>query len=129
MSKVLLDTHAFLWILADDPRLTAGMRVAFTDQRNQPLLSMASVWEIFIKVANGKLQLPGDAQNFLDEHIHRNGIELLPIRYSHTAALLDLPKIHRDPFDRLIIAQGILERVPIMSSDAVFREYGVDVIA
>lgn len=125
MKRILLDTNVFLWLLIDDPRLSQGSKDLFLDKATEPILSIASVWEIFIKQRLGKLTMPGDPASFIRDQLHLNGIALLPIRYSHLEKMLELPMIHRDPFDRLIIAQALHEKIPMLSSDSVFTEYGV----
>lgn len=122
---VLLDTNIFLWILADDERLSSGCRRIYLEAGNDFLLSMASIWEIFIKLGNGKLGLPSPPERFLRDQLRENGIKLLPVRFVHAAKLKDLPKFHKDPFDRLIIAQALTEKLPVLSSDQVFGDYGV----
>jgi PIN domain nuclease of toxin-antitoxin system len=124
--RILLDTNVFLWLVMDDPRLTEAARRLFLDVDNKPFLSIASTWEMYIKIGTGKLTVSGkDPAGFLNDQIMRNSIALLGITFEHTAALLALPAIHKDPFDRLIIAQALHENLPLLSSDAVFAEYGV----
>ena len=123
--RVLLDTNVFLWILAEDPRLSGAARETFLDEKNDLAFSMAGIWEIFIKCGTGKLLLDEDPARFLRKHLDENGISLLPILFEHTAKLLELPYHHRDPFDRLIIAQALHEKIPVLSSDPIFQEYGV----
>lgn len=122
---ILLDTNIFLWILADDERLSPGCRGIYVSPGNDFLLSMASIWEIYIKLGNGKLNLPSPPERFLRDQLRENGIKLLPIRFSHTAKLPALPNLHKDPFDRLIIAQALTEKLPVLSSDRIFNGYGV----
>jgi len=90
------------------------------------LLSMASIWEIFFKLGTGKLELPKPPESFLRDQLRENGIKLLPIRFAHTAMLPYLPKLHKDPFDRLIIAQALAEKLPVLSADSVFGSYGLE---
>jgi PIN domain nuclease of toxin-antitoxin system len=123
--RLLLDTHAFLWWVADDDALTPTARAAISDPANECLFSAASAWEISIKVSIGKLSLVGDVRRFLPEQMAANGFEPLPVSVTHAARVADLPFHHRDPFDRLLAAQALEERIAIISADAVFRKYGV----
>ncbi|MDQ3170404.1 MAG: type II toxin-antitoxin system VapC family toxin [Acidobacteriota bacterium] len=121
--SVLLDTQAFLWWVTDDPKLTPRARRAIVAQRC--LLSIASCWEMAIKTGLGKLDMPRPVDRFLQEQLEVNGFELLPISLEHASAVADLPFHHRDPFDRLIVAQARRDELPIVSSDPIFRRYGV----
>jgi PIN domain nuclease of toxin-antitoxin system len=123
--RLLLDTHAFLWWVSDDDALTPAARAAISDPANACLVSAASAWEIAIKVSIGKLTVAGDVRRFLPEQLAANGFEQLPISVTHAARVADLPFHHRDPFDRLLAAQALEERLPILSADTVFRKYGV----
>jgi PIN domain nuclease of toxin-antitoxin system len=123
--RLLLDTHAFLWWIADDGALTPAARAAISDPANECLFSAASAWEIAIKASIGKLTLTGDARRFLPEQMAASGFEPLPVSVMHAARVADLPFHHRDPFDRLLAAQALEERVAIVSADTVFKKYGV----
>ena len=124
--RVLLDTNILLWILSDDERLSDTARQTFLDEENQLLFSIAGFWEIFIKLRLGKLDLDtGDPAAFFKSQLHENSVSILGITMEHVAATLDLPMIHKDPFDRLMIAQALHEKLPVLSSDSVFTEYGV----
>lgn len=123
--SVLLDTHAFLWFITADPRLSAPARQVLSTGGNQVLLSLASVWEIAIKVAIGRLPLPLPLDTFIPEQLRINRIELLPISLEHTYEVARLPLHHRDPFDRLLIAQAIRESIPVVSADEAFDSYPV----
>ena len=120
---VLLDTQAFLWWVTDDPRLSKRGRGAIAGSRC--LLSTASCWEMAIKVSLGKLAVPRPIDRFIQEQLEVNGFGLLPISLEHTAAVADLPFHHRDPFDRLLAAQARHDAIAVVSSDPVFRKYGV----
>lgn len=122
MTSVLLDTHAFLWWVSDDSRLSARARTAITDA-TLVLVSVASCWEIAIKVSLGKLKLSQPVDRFLAEHLGINQFTLLPIELDHAASVATLPFHHRDPFDRLLAAQALYETLPIVSADPVFRKY------
>lgn len=123
--RVLLDTHAFLWFITEDPRLSVSARQVLSSGGNQVLLSVASVWEIAIKVAIGRLPLPLPLDTFIPDQLRLNRIELLAISVEHTFEVAGLPLYHRDPFDRLLIAQAIRERVPLVSADRAFDGYPV----
>lgn len=104
--RLLLDTHTFLWFLADDPQLSPAARRLIEDGTNEILLSMASLWEIAIKVSLGKLTLGGAFATFIPDQLTLNAFGLLPIELAHVTAVAALPFHHRDPFDRLLIAQA-----------------------
>jgi PIN domain nuclease of toxin-antitoxin system len=115
----------FLWLIMDDPKLSQACKAIFLEQATEPLLSLASVWEILIKHRIGKLSVPGNPAAFIRGQLDMNGIALLPIHYAHLAGILQLPMIHKDPFDRIIIAQALHEHLPVLSSDSMFMAYGV----
>ena len=123
MSRVLVDTHALLWWLADDAALSRTAREAIADPINELLASATSVWEIAIKRALGKLTAPDD----LPDRILEGGFEWLDVSARHAWQVGALPPHHRDPFDRLLIAQALVEGLPIVTADARFGAYGVDV--
>jgi PIN domain nuclease of toxin-antitoxin system len=123
--RVLLDTHAFLWWASDAPSLSGKARRAIGDPNNECLLSLASCWEMAIKIANGKLRLPVRIEKFVPEHLALNGFRQLDIGFRHVSRVANLTRHHRDPFDRLLAAQAIEETLPIVSADAVFQKYGV----
>ena len=123
--NVLLDTHAFLWLLAGDKRAPARARRMFEDPANTVTLSLASMWEMSIKVSLGKLEVPGPLQTFLAEQLAENGIQTLDIAFRHVCAVETLPFHHRDPFDRLLAAQCLEDGLPILSADPIFERYGV----
>ena len=120
---LLLDTHAFLWWVSDDARLTVRARRAIA--RDECLVSLASCWEMAIKVGLQRLHVPGPVDRFLHQQLVLNGFTLLPIGLEHVAAIADLPFHHRDPFDRLLASQANIEELKIVSSDPVFEKYGV----
>jgi len=122
---VLLDTHAFLWFVLDDPKLSARAREAIADPDSRVLLSPASYWEIAIKISLGKYALPGSYADFMCDQLHENDFEILPIRPEHTAKLTDLPFHHRDPFDRLLIAQAMAEDLSLVSAHVAFDAYSI----
>jgi len=126
--KVLVDTHAFLWWITDDPRLSLRAREIFTDGNNELLFSAASGWEISIKVQIGRLRLPADQQPFIEDQLRINVIKSLAIQMNHALHVSTLPSHHRDPFDRLLVAQAQLEGLPILSADPQIGKYHVEVV-
>jgi PIN domain nuclease of toxin-antitoxin system len=125
---LLLDTQTMLWFFWDDPLLSVSAKAMIEDPHNRKLVSMASCWEIAIKVGLKKLNLGGGGINcraFLETHITRSFFEYLPLSLEHATALEHLPHHHKDPFDRLLIAQAIAERIPIISSDSQFDSYTI----
>ena len=123
--RLLLDTHIFLWALMDDPKLSNPAREAFLDPANDLLLSVASTWELAIKVSLGKLDMPKPLGRFLRQQLERNTISLLPIELNHAVRVATLPFHHRDPFDRLLVAQSLEEHLPILSADTALDGYEV----
>ena len=121
---LLLDTHAVIWWLADDAKLTARQRSAIQDKRNTCFISAATVWEISIKAAIGKLAIEGDYM----KQLRSEGFIELPIRWAHARAVQELPLHHRDPFDRLLVAQAALEGMSLVSSDEFVAKYDVRVV-
>jgi PIN domain nuclease of toxin-antitoxin system len=120
---VLLDTHAFLWWCEDSEELSGAARKAIVN--NDCFVSMASFWEIAIKLSLGKLDLPASIERYLPEQMSLNGFETLDISFRQTMGTATLPWRHRDPFDRLLAAQALEEEIAIVSRDAVFDAYGV----
>ena len=121
----LLDTHTFLWFIAAHPALSAPARKWIETSANERLLSVASLWEIAIKASAGKLTVPLPMTELVATHIVGNAIKLLPIAPPHLDRLVTLPFHHRDPFDRLIIAQAKSEALPIVGRDAQFDAYSI----
>lgn len=124
--RILLDTHAFLWTAGDSPELGRKAKRVYLDQKTQPLLSIASVWEMAIKSSLGKLRLDVPIEDLVVQAVEEQGIGLLPIELPHVIGVETLPFLHRDPFDRLLVAQALAEKLPIMSADEVFGRYGVE---
>ncbi len=125
MSDLLLDTQAMLWFFWDDPVLSSTAKAEIENPNNRKLVSIASCWEAAIKSGLKKLELGAPCAAFLNREISRNNFELLPISFDHATWVETLPAHHRDPFDRLLVAQALIERLPIVSSDPVFDEYGI----
>ena len=123
--KYLLDTHTLIWFLMGDKKLSTKARGLIDNPGNRKFLSIASLWEIAIKVSLRKLVLDRPFEKLFPEQLHFNCIEILDITVDNLAKLTTLPFHHRDPFDRLIIAQAIVERLPIIGVDAVFDVYGI----
>jgi len=124
---LLLDTHAFLWFVTGDERLSRRARRAIERDDVERILSAASVWEMAIKASLGRLILPGSVEEYITEKLE-GGFRVLSIDWTHAAAVERLARHHRDPFDRLLIAQALAENLPVVSHDAVFRAYGVKLV-
>jgi len=125
--KALLDTHTFLWAVADEGKLSRRVQQIYTGA-NDLWLSVASVWEILIKVRAGKLALPDPSGPYLVKKLAESRIEVLPIKLDHVLRIESLPVYHRDPFDRILIAQSLEEELPLITADPVFERYRVDLI-
>jgi len=123
--KLLLDTHAVLWYLNGDPLLVPKAKALIQDPLNRKYVSMATCWEMAIKVGLKKLNLGEPATTFLPRELPANNILLLNIELGHATFVETLPPHHKDPFDRLLVAQAIIEKMQIVSADAVFDQYGV----
>ena len=123
--KLLLDTHAFLWWVGATRDLSRRARSAVGSGRNECFVSIASGWEIAIKVSLGTLKIEGALDRFLPEQLAANGFQPLPIDLKHCARVATLPFHHRDPFDRLLVAQALEEELAIVTADPVFAKYGV----
>ena len=123
--RLLLDSHAFLWFILGDQRLSDRARLAIAAADTDVLISPATLWEMAIKVRLGKYKLPGPFGPFMDTQLTSNRIQLLPIEVRHTALLASMPFHHRDPFDRLIVAQALAESIGVVSVDAMLDAYGV----
>jgi len=121
--NLLLDTQALLWFVLDDPRLSRKAVDNIAAAERVIFVSPASLWEIAIKISLGKYKLPEDFEQFWDKQLNLNDFKLLPVSIAHTSFVVDLPYHHRDPFDRLIIAQSLVEMVPVVSSDTMFDSY------
>ena len=124
--KYLLDTHTLLWFLQGDKKLSDKARQLIDNPRNEKFLSIASLWEIAIKVSLGKLVLNKPFEKLFPERLYFNRIQTLDITVDSLTKLTTLPFHHRDPFDRLIIAQALVERLPIIGTDTIFDAYGIN---
>lgn len=123
--KLLLDTHAFLWFFIGDTSLSPAARALIEDEASQKFFSIASLWEIAIKVSIGRMTLSAPFDEIFPDQLTNNGIDLLGITPSHTFALTTLAFHHRDPFDRLLIAQAMIDQMQIVSVDRAFDDYSV----
>lgn len=123
--RFLLDTHTFLWFLLDDPHLSPTARALIADSTNDIEVSPATYWEIAIKISLGKYELPEPYALFIEREMSANDFRILPIEPKHTAALISMPFHHRDPFDRLMIAQAIVEVMPMVTVDVAFDAYPI----
>lgn len=123
--RLLLDTHAFLWFIMGDPRTSPTARSLIEDEDHEKVLSVASAWEIAIKLSIGKLALAEPFEMLIPREIDQGGLILLPITLPHTAIVSKLPHHHRDPFDRLLIAQAMAEGMSILSADSAFDAYPI----
>ena len=124
--RLLLDTHAFLWFVGGDERLSDRAKEAIADLENEVFLSVASLLEIAVKINIGKLKLPRPFGELIPEQLLKNEIAILRIELSHMAKYVDLPLHHRDPFDRLIVVQAQVEEMLVVSKDEKFGSYDVD---
>lgn len=121
----LLDTHTFIWMDTDVTRLSPTVIRYFNDPGCTILLSVVSVWEVVIKAGNGKLKLSSDINQVIRDIQSRNPLGLLPIELPHVIAYQALPRVHKDPFDRMLIAQAIAENAVLLTSDPLIRHYPV----
>lgn len=125
--QLLLDTHPFIWFINGDNQLPEKIKKLIADSENECFLSIASIWEIAIKTSLGKLELQSDFDKITD-FLFDNDIEILPIKFEHLQTLLKLEYYHRDPFDRVIISQGIAENLIVLSKDEIFDKYPIKLI-
>lgn len=123
--KLLLDTHTFLWFIMGSPNLSANARALIEDIANEKFFSVASLWDMAIKLSIGKLALTAPLDVLIPQQLSFNGIESLNINTDHAAALVTLPFHHRDPFDRMLIAQAVVEKMSVVGIDTAFDAYPV----
>ena len=123
--RVLVDTHVFLWWVEGDRALPVKARAALANRDNECLFSLVSVWELAIKAGLGKLKLSLPVQRYVIEHVAANGFRMLDIQLAHIGRVESMASHHGDPFDRLLIAQALEEKIPVVTADPVFRDYGV----
>jgi PIN domain nuclease of toxin-antitoxin system len=123
--RVLLDTHSLLWLVTDDPRLSDTARNTFLDADNELLCSAVIGFEIAVKHSLGKLELAEPPRTFIENRIRNNALTPFPITMAHAVRVADLPFHHRDPFDRLLIAQALAEDLAVLSADEILSAYGI----
>lgn len=126
--NLLLDTHVLIWLVEGSNNLSLAARQAIEDENNSLHLSIASLWEMTIKMTLGKLQLGMSIDRIVESYLLPTGIEILPIHLNHLLVLRDLPLHHRDPFDRLLISQAQAENLTLLSGDRVFGDYQVPIL-
>ena len=126
--KALLDTCAFLWMITDSADLSPKARDIVADPENDLYLSAASCWEIAIKAGLGRIRFKGNPEQIIPEEMQKLSIRPVSVLHSHALRTANLKPHHRDPFDRILIAQSEIERLPILTPDALFRPYGVRLI-
>jgi len=124
--KVLLDTHALLWLMTDDDRLSETARQTFLDSENRLFFSAASFWEICIKMSIGKLSLKNGWHQTIEREMAVNAIQWLSIEMPHCVEVTKLPFHHRDPFDRLLVAQALVEDMQLLSRDSRLSDYAIE---
>lgn len=123
--RILLDTHTLLWFVEASSNLSDQARELIDDPANQKVVSIVSLWEIAIKHSLGRLALSLPLSQYIATHLTPSKVELLPIEIPHLLTFAQLPWYHRDPFDRLLVAQAIAENIPLISIDAVLDSYPV----
>jgi PIN domain nuclease of toxin-antitoxin system len=126
--KAILDTRVFLWWNMNDPQLSPSIRDIIIDGRNELYLSAASAWEIAIKAGRGRLTLPESPERYVASRLMQHRFRPLPILLPHALRVYGLPEHHRDPFDRLLVAQGQLEDMPILTADPYIAKYNVKTV-
>ena len=128
MERILLDTRAWLWMAAEPERLSDRARELVEDPGRELLLSAASSWEITLKHATGKFDLPGPPEDVVPDWMVRSAVTALPVDHGHALRVASLPLHHSDPFDRLLVAQALMEEVPVLTADPAFDDYYVEVV-
>lgn len=126
--KYLIDTHIFLWMISSPEKLSLKVTKIIENKNNILFLSVASCWEVVIKYMIKKLTLPESPDIYIPKQVKENSITFLSIDYRYTLNILNIPEHHKDPFDRIIISQSIIDNIPIISKDSVFDLYDVQVI-
>lgn len=126
--RLLLDTHAFLWWVTASPEFSRRARDLVADSTNEIFFSAASGWELAIKAGLGRVRLPEDPERFIPTQVAANAFEVLPVHLRHALQVFALPALHRDPFDRMLVAQAIVEGMAILSSDPLIARYPVEVV-
>jgi PIN domain nuclease of toxin-antitoxin system len=126
--KLLLDTHVWLWMQVSPDRMQPEARARIADGNNEILLSAASGWEIAIKYSLGRLPLPEDPVSYVPSRMSRSGTRGLPVQHAHALAVAGLPRLHRDPFDRVLVAQALIEKATLVTADAQLAQYDVPLL-
>lgn len=126
--QILLDTHAFLWWVENDSQLSTVAKEIIADGENDIYFSAASGWEIAIKSQIGKLKISDDLEQFIAAEVSENNFKVLPINLRHTLHVHTLPLLHRDPFDRILVAQSRIERLSILTIDPLISQYRVETV-
>lgn len=126
--RYLLDTHAFLWWILDDPRLSRRAAAIIADAGNEILFSAASAWEIVIKAQFGRIAFEDNIVEFIPRQVSANGFRNLPVHSEHALHVSKLPLLHRDPFDRMLVAQAQIEKVPLLTADQAVAQYQIEVV-
>jgi PIN domain nuclease of toxin-antitoxin system len=124
--KVLLDTCAFIWLVTDDPKLSEQAKAIFLDENNEMLLSAVTGFEIAVKYSLGRLRLTEPPREFVTNRMNANGLTELSVSMSHALALQNLPLHHKDPFDRLLVAQAMVNQIPLLSADQRLSDYDIE---
>jgi PIN domain nuclease of toxin-antitoxin system len=126
--RILLDTQSWLWLCATPERFSGPTLARLADARTERLLSAASVWEIVIKHSTGRLALPAQPRDFVPSRLDVTETRILEISATHALRIADLPNHHRDPFDRMLVAQALVEGVPLVTADRTLRRYDVEIL-
>ncbi len=126
MTRYLLDTHTFIWWVNGSPKLSPAANKAMSSLENECYLSLVSTWEMAIKISLGKLKLATSLKRFITGNMVANDFKMLPIDFSHINKIASLPFHHRDPFDRLLVAQSMTEKMPIISADTTLGAYSIE---
>ncbi len=124
--RYLLDTHTLIWFIGGDFQLSSTARSLIDDERNELFFSVANLWEMAIKSSIGKLQLSQPFDELFPAQLESNSIEILPVTVVHLKTVCNLPFYHRDPFDRLMAAQALVERLPVISVDSLLEKYAIE---
>ena len=124
--RILLDTHTLIWFFAGDSKLSTNARILIENEDNHRLVSIASIWEIAIKESKGNLNLSVPFQEYIGQKLSLENFNILNINLDHLNAIVTMPFHHKDPFDRLLIAQSMVEEIPILSKDSAFDAYSIN---
>ncbi len=126
--NLLIDTHVFLWMYDEHEKLSKTAKTLLTDFENDLFLSTVSIWEIQIKFKSGKLRLDDPIEVMLDEQMQANNMIILDVKRSHAVNIINLPTFHKDPFDRMLISQAMIEDLSVMTADPQFADYNAKVV-